>query len=247
MKRNLHTTLARILAPVFVFAVLLALAPNAHAATEKVYGENLVFNGGTMDGILAEGETEKTLNGDWGVSYPVATFGGPTGDSPAKVKNIDGNNVLVLEFSTGGFASFFADLYADDVHLSAGTYRLSMKIKPIGDDFATDNVGYNLYSQYNDIRIWDQGWQNCTELSDGWLLYEVEHDINAASVDSIQMWFNTMGTSALYIDDLSICTVTEREVIPGTSDFSLASCTLALGLATAGVCALTVARKKTEN
>ncbi len=244
---KLHTTLARILSPLFVFALVLTLAPGAHAATEKVYGENLVFNNGTMDGILAEGETEKTLNADWGVSYPVATFGSATADSPAKIKNIDGNNVLVLEPTSGSFASYFADLSANDEQLPAGKYRLRMDLKAVGDGWTTDNIGYNLYNQYTDVRIYDNGWQNCTDLGNGWLRYEVEYDISAGSVDSIQMWFNTMGSHSLYVDNLSICTVTEREVsevIPGTSDLSLVGCALALGLSIAGVCVL--GRKKSE-
>ena len=205
------------LACVMVLAVLCSFvlipAYAAPAETVKVYGENLVHNNGTMDGILAEGETERTLNNDWGVSYPVATFGGPGADSPAKIKNIDGNNVLVLEFSTGGFASFFADLYAQGVNLPAGTYRLSMDLKPMGG-FTTDNVGYNLYNQYNDVRIYDNGWKNCTELENGWLRYEKEFEIGENLVDSIQMWFNTMGSSVLYVDNISFCTVTLQEVEP---------------------------------
>ena len=96
---------------VFLLAALLLVSllapgiPTAKALTEKVYGPNLVANGGSMDNILAEGETERTLNIDWAQSYPVATFGGAGADSPAKVRSVDGNNVLVLEYSTGGFAS----------------------------------------------------------------------------------------------------------------------------------------------
>ena len=205
--------LACLMGLVLLCGIVLMPAQTVHAETVKVYGENLVFNGGTMDGILGENETERTLNGDWGVSYPVATFGGPGADSPAKIKNIDGNNVLVLEYSTGGFASFFADLYADGVTLPEGTYRLSMDLKPLGN-FSTDNVGYNLYNQYMDVRVYDNGWKNCTELENGWLHYEVEFEIAGNLVDSIQMWFNTMGTSVLYVDNLSICTVTQKEVEP---------------------------------
>lgn len=215
VKRN--SLIARVMIPVLVCCVLLMAVPTANADTVKVYGDNLVFNNGTMDGILADGETEKTLNNDWVVSYPVATFGGANADSPAKIKNIDGNNILVLEYSTGGFASYFADLSVNDTWLPAGTYRLSMDLKPIGDSFQTDNVGFNLYSQYNDVRIYDGGWQNCTELENGWFHYEAEYEINENSVDSIQMWFNTMGTSTLYVDNLSICTVTEQEV-PETTE-----------------------------
>lgn len=211
MKTNkLKSLLAGIMALAMLCGMLVLPAPRANAEEIKTYGENLVFNNGTMDGILGESETERTLNGDWGVSYPVATFGGPAGDSPAKVKNIDGNNVLVLEFSTGGFASFFADLSANDTWLPAGTYRLSMDLLPAGE-FNTDNVGYTLYNQYIDVRVYDNGWQNCTELDNGWLRYEREFEIDENSVDSIQMWFNTMGSSTLYIDNLSMCAVTVQK------------------------------------
>ena len=188
--------------------LLLSLCVGAFAAEE---GENLVFNNGTLDGILAEGETEKTLNGDWGVSYPVATFGPGNGDSPAKVKNIDGNNVIVLEKSAGNFASFFADLYADGVTLPAGKYELSFDLKAVGSAFATDNVGFNLYNQYNDIPVYRDGeWKDVTEGADGWMHYSKVLDVyqDTQFVDSIQMWFNTMGKSpeecALYIDNISI-------------------------------------------
>ena len=212
MKNNkLKSLLAGVMALAMLCGMLVLPAPRANAEEIKTYGENLVFNNGTMDGILAEGETERTLNGDWGVSYPVATFGGEGADSPAKVKNIDGNNVLVLEFSTGGFASYFADLYADGVQLPEGTYRLSMDLLPLGEDFQTDNVGFHLYNQYTDVRIYDNGWQNCTELENGWLRYEKEFEIEENLVDSIQMWFNTMGSSTLYIDNLSICAVTVQK------------------------------------
>ncbi len=205
MKRKLYTAIARILAPMFVFAMLLTLMPlPTFAATELVYGENLVHNNGTMDGILAEGETEKTLTSDWLVSYPVATFGNDTGDSPAKIKNIDGNAVLVLEKSSGNFASFFADLSKEhDGPVPEGTYELSIDLKPIGEDFATDNIGFNLYSQYSDVRIYDKGWKDCTELENGWLRYTRTFEINEGGVDSIQMWCNTMGSSTLYVDNLS--------------------------------------------
>ncbi len=206
--------LKRILSGLLALTLLASLGAVA-AFAEEPDAENLVYQNGTLDGILGEGETEKVLTIDWLVSYPVATFGNATADSPAKVKDIDGNAVLVLEHSSGDFASFFADLsQSHDGPVPAGTYELSMDLKPVGDDFTTDNVGYNLYSQYNDIRIWDQGWQNCTELSDGWLLYEVEHDINAASVDSIQMWFNTMGKSTLYVDNLSFKPVADVPSAP---------------------------------
>lgn len=241
-----NSLIARMLIPVLICSIILMAVPAASAATVKVYGDNLIHNNGTMDGILAEGETEKILNNDWGVSYPVATFGGSGGDSPAKIKNVDGNNVLVLEPSEGSFASYFADLYAADVHLPAGTYRLSMDLKPIGDNFTTDNIGYNLYNQYSDVRIWNEGWQNCTELENGWLHYEVEVEINAGSVDSIQMWFNTMNTHTLYVDNLSICTVTEQDVPPTTGDGSSIVLAGVLGMAAvAGLCVLTL--KKREN
>ena len=204
MKNNkLKSLLAGVMALAMLCGLLVLPAPRANAEEIKTYGENLVFNGGTMDGILAEDETERTLNNDWGVSYPVATFGGAGGDSPAKIKNIDGNNVLVLEYTTGGFASYFADLYADGTTLPAGTYELSMDLKPVGD-FATDNVGFHLYNQYTDIRIYDNGWQDCTEMEDGWLHYSKVFEIEEGRVDSIQMWCNTMGSSTLYIDNLSI-------------------------------------------
>ena len=228
--------------------LVLMPAQTAHAETVKDYGQNLVFNGGTMDGILGENETERTLNGDWGVSYPVATFGGPGADSPAKIKNIDGNNVLVLEYSTGGFASFFADLYADGATLPQGTYRLSMDLKPVGQ-FNTDNVGYNLYNQYMDVRIYDNGWKNCTELENGWLHYEVEFEIAANLVDSIQMWFNTMGTSVLYVDNLSFCAVTQKEVeptpdpLPPTGDPMVAVVAIFL-VAVLGMCVLVPKKAK---
>ena len=207
---------------VFLLAALLLVSllapgiPTAKALTEKVYGPNLVANGGSMDNILAEGETERTLNIDWAQSYPVATFGGAGADSPAKVRSVDGNNVLVLEYSTGGFASFFADLYAEGEKLPVGRYELSMDLFPAGTAFATDNVGFNLVGQYSDIRIYDGGWKNCTEKDGGWLHYAAEFDINADSVDSIQLWFNTMSAgpaaSALYLDNLCIRTVTEEEI-----------------------------------
>lgn len=242
----------RVLLPVFLCGILLLAAPAASADTVKVYGDNLVFSNGTMDGILADGETEKTLNGDWGVSYPVATFGGEGADSPAKIRNIDGNNILVLEYSTGNFASFFADLYADGTWLPAGTYRLSMDLKPV-DDFTTDNVGFNLYNQYSDVRIYDSGWKNCTEGEDGWLHYEAEFTINADSVDSIQMWFNTMGTSTLYVDNLSLCAVTEQEVIQPddsnakTADGSRILLAGVVGLsAAAAACTLCLNKKRSE-
>ena len=211
MKNNkLKSLLAGMLALVMLCGMIVLPAPGAHAEEIKTYGDNLVFNNGTMDGILGENETERTLNNDWAASYPVATFGGPNADSPAKIKNIDGNNVLVLEYTTGGFASYFADLYADGTTLPEGTYRLSMDLKPLGD-FATDNVGYTLYNQYTDIRIYDNGWQNCTELENGWLRYEREFEIEEGKVDSIQMWFNTMSSSTLYIDNLSLCAVTVQK------------------------------------
>lgn len=191
----------RFVAMMLCLLMVVSICPKAVKAAEA--SENLVYNNGTMDGILADGETEKTLNIDWGVSYPVATFGNDSGDSPAKIKNIGGNNVLVLEHSSGAFASFFADLYADGTTVPAGTYELSMDLKPVGD-FTTDNVGFNLYNQYNDIRIYDGGWQNCTELDDGWLHYSITVDIAKDSVDSIQMWCNTMGSSVLYVDNLSL-------------------------------------------
>ena len=212
MKINkLKSLVAGVMALAMLCGMLVLPAPRANAEEIKTYGENLVFNNGTMDGILAEGETERTLNNDWVASYPVATFGGASGDSPAKVKNIDGNNVLVLEFSTGGFASYFADLYTDGTQLPEGTYRLSMDLKPLGDDFKTDNVGFTLYNQYTDVRIYDNGWQNCTVLENGWLHYEREFEIEENLVDSIQMWFNTMGSSTLYIDNLSMCAVTVQK------------------------------------
>ena len=190
-----------------IAAVLcLIMAMTVCLFTVSAEDENLVFNNGTMDGILSDATTERILNGDWTVSYPVATFGGSNPDSPGKVKNINGNSVLVLEYSTGTFASFFADLYADGTNVPAGAYELSMDLKPVGDAFATDNIGYNLYGQYQDVRIYDNGWQNCTELEDGWLHYSRVFDINANSVDSIQMWFNTMKIDAdkcaLYVDNL---------------------------------------------
>lgn len=191
----------RFLAAALCLVMLAALCPSFAMAAEV--GENLVANNGTMDGILDEGETEVTLTNDWVISYPVATFGGASGDSPAKVKDIDGNNVLVLEYSTGSFASYFADLYADGTTVPAGTYELSMDLKPVGD-FTTDNVGFNLWNQYSDIRIYDGGWQNCTELEDGWLRYSINLDIEKNLVDSIQMWCNTMGSSVLYVDNLSL-------------------------------------------
>ena len=191
----------RIFAAMLCLLMLVGVCPKTVRTAEV--GENLVYNNGTMDDILADGETEKTLVNDWGVSYPVATFGGEGGDSPAKIKNIDGNNVLVLEYSTGNFASYYADLYADGTTVPAGTYELSMDLKPVGD-FATDNVGFNLYSQYNDIRIYNEGWQNCTEGEDGWLHYSITLNIDKGGVDSIQMWCNTMGSSVLYIDNLSL-------------------------------------------
>ena len=140
MKTNkLRSLLAGIMVMAMLCGMMLIPMPiQANAEEIKVYGENLVFNNGTMDGILAEGETERTLNNDWVVSYPVATFGGAGGDSPAKIKNIDGNNVLVLEYTTGNFASYFADLYADGTTIPAGTYELSMDLKPL-DGFTTDN------------------------------------------------------------------------------------------------------------
>ena len=192
---------SRILAAALCLVMLAALCPTFAMAAEA--GENLVFNNGTMDGILADGETEKTLNSDWGVSYPVATWAPANGDSYAKVQNIDGNNVLVLEFNEGRgtFSDFFADLWADGVHLPAGVYELSMDLKLDGE---TDNIGYNLVNQYNDVRIWDGGWQNCTELEDGWMHYSRVFEIKSNLVDSINLWCNTMGKSTLYIDNLCI-------------------------------------------
>lgn len=192
---------SRILAAALCLVMLAALCPTFAMAAEV--GENLVFNNGTMDGILADGETEKTLNSDWGVSYPVATWAPANGDSYAKVQNIDGNNVLVLEFNEGRgtFSDFFADLWADGVHLPAGVYELSMDLKLDGE---TDNIGYNLVNQYNDVRIWDGGWQNCTELEDGWMHYSRVFEIKSNLVDSINLWCNTMGKSTLYIDNLCI-------------------------------------------
>ena len=252
------TLIARIILPVFLLSILLIGVPAASAKTETVYGDNLVFNNGTMDGILAEGETEKTLNIDWGVSYPVATFGGPGADSPAKVKNIDGNNVLVLEFTTGGFASFFADLTYAHEHVPAGKYELSFDLKAVGTNFSTDNIGFNLYNQYNDVRVWLDGWQDCTEGANGWMHYTKVVDIadGAQFVDSIQMWFNTMGKNpsecALYIDNLCLRTVTEQEVPDEpakTGDGAmLAAAMTACVLSVAGVvyCGVSL-RKKEEN
>ncbi len=192
----------RILSVALCLALLAGLGTVAVFAEES--GENLVFNNGTMDGILAEGETEKVLTIDWLQSYPVATFGSDTADSPAKVKDIDGNAVLVLEPSSGNFASYFADLsQLHDGMVPAGTYELSMDLKPVGDGWATDNIGYNLYGQYTDIRIYDNGWKDCTELADGWLRYTKIFEISENGVDSIQMWFNTMGEHTLYVDNLS--------------------------------------------
>lgn len=192
----------RLLAAVICIMMLIT-APVVNVSADE---ENLVFNNGTMDGILSGGSTERVLNGDWTVSYPVATFGGSNPDSPGKVKNIDGNNVVVLEHSTGTFASFFADLYANGTNVPAGEYELSMDLKPVGEAFTTDNIGYNLYGQYQDIRIYDNGWKDCTELEDGWLHYSRVFTVNKNSVDSIQMWFNTMNTDAdkcaLYVDNL---------------------------------------------
>ncbi len=189
-----------------ILALICTLLSSAVFAAEE--GENLVFNGGSLDGILSGSETERTLNGDWTQSYPVATFGGNiNGDSPAKVRSVDGNAVLVLEYSGGAFASFFADLYADDQWLPEGRYELSMDLKPVGTSFRTDNIGFNLYNQYQDIRIYDGGWKDCTEQADGWYHYSRVFELNKNSVDSIQMWFNTMSAdpaeSALYIDNLS--------------------------------------------
>lgn len=216
----------RILAAVLCLTMMAALFCPAAYAVEV--GDNLVYNDGTMDGILSDGKEERTLNNDWVVSYPVATFGGDAGDSPAKVRNVDGNNVLVLEYTTGGFASFFADLYEDGTQVPAGEYELSMDLKPVGDGFATDNIGFNLYGQYSDIRIYNEGWQNCTEADDGWLHYSCTFQVEKDSVDSIQMWFNTMGTDpaqcALYIDNLSFTLVTaepEREEL--TSEYTVDS------------------------
>ncbi len=242
MKQRMHSIIALALVPMLALACLLT-APKAEALTQKVYGDNLVFNNGTMDGILAEGETEKTLDADWGHSYPVATFGNANADSPAKIRNIDGNNVLVLEYSTGGFASFFADLDAKNEQLAEGKYRLSMDLQPQGD-FTTDNVGFNLYNQYADVRIYDNGWKNCTELENGWLHYEAEFDISAGKVDSIQMWFNTMGTSALYVDNLSICAVTENAGPSNTGDMGLLVSAVALCLSGTCACGMILGRKK---
>ncbi len=193
----------RILACLLCLSMVASLCVAAVNAQEETARENLIFQNGTLDGILTEGETEKTLNADWTVSYPVATFGNDSGDSPAKIQNLDGNSVLVLEYSTGNFASFFADLSVDHTNVPEGTYELSMDLKPVGEDFTTDNVGFNLYNQYRDVRIYDNGWKNCTELEDGWLHYARTFEISKNSVDSIQMWFNTMGTSTLYVDNLS--------------------------------------------
>lgn len=202
-----------------ILSALLGLTMLVTTCSTMVFADNaagnLVAGGGTFDNILTDGEQERTLNGDWGVSYPVATFGGEGADSPAKVRNVDGNNVLVLEYSTGNFASYFADLYADGVHLPAGEYELSMDLKPVGDGFGTDNVGFNLYNQYTDIRVYERGWKDCTELADGWLHYSRTFQIAEGSVDSIQMWFNTMGLDpslcALYIDNLSIAPAAASE------------------------------------
>ncbi len=248
------TLIARLILPMFLLSILLIGAPSASAKTVTVYGENLVFNNGTLDGILAEGETEKTLNGDWGVSYPVATFGGPNGDSPAKVKNIDGNNVLVLEYSAGSgtFASFFADLSHAYEHLPAGKYELSLDLKAVGTNFSTDNIGYNLYNQYTDVRVWLDGWQNVTEGNDGWMHYTnvLEITDDAQFVDSIQMWFNTLGKDpaecALYIDNICIRTVSEEEVpdeLPKTGDGFLMAAIAGCALSIAGVVTM---RKKEE-
>ena len=247
------TLIARIILPMFLLSILLIGTPAASAETITVYGENLVFNNGTLDGILAEGETERTLNGDWGVSYPVATFGGVGGDSPAKVKNIDGNNVVVLEFTTGGFASFFADLSHAHEHLPAGKYELSLDLKAVGTNFSTDNIGYNLYNQYSDVRIWLDGWQNVTEGNDGWMHYTnvVEIKDDAQFVDSIQMWFNTMAKNpeecALYIDNICIRTVTEEEAPeepPKTGDVFLLTAIASCAMSVVGMVSL---RKKEEN
>lgn len=207
MKKILSVSLCALL--------LLSLCTGVFAEEKS---ENLVYNNGTMDGILSDGETEKTLVNDWVVSYPVATFGGTGGDSPAKVKNIDGNNVLVLEYSagSGNFASYYADLYADGTLLPAGKYELSFDLKAVGTNFATDNVGFNLYNQYSDIPVYRDGvWKDVTEGNDGWMHYSQVLEVyqDTQFVDSIQMWFNTMGKDpaecALYIDNISICKLPE--------------------------------------
>lgn len=210
-KSAMKILITRLLIPVYVLGLFVGVMPTAKAETVKEYGDNLVYNNGTMDGILYIGESERTLNSNWGASYPVATYGGPTGDSPAKVKDIDGNAVIALEPSSGSFASFFADLYAEGEKLPAGTYRLSVDILPVGESFSTDNVGFNLYNQYSNVLIYENGWKNCVQLGDGWLHYEQDFQIYANSVDSIQFWFNTMGTSTLYVDNLSICEVLAQE------------------------------------
>lgn len=252
MTHSLRTALVCMALLLFVSGTVL-LAPAAHAENTLTPGVNLVFNNGTMDGILADGETERTLNGDWGVSYPVATFGSATADSPAVIRKIDGNAVLVLEHSSGNFASFFADLWADGTNLPAGKYELSMDIKAVGTAFSTDNVGFNLYNQYTDVRIYDNGWQNCTEGTDGWMHYSRVFELNEGTVDSIQMWFNTMGTdSTLYIDNLSFCVYNENPAPDDNNPISgdasgivalSAACVLSLGT----VCVLVPFGKKHEN
>ena len=203
--------IAQLLIPVYVIGLLVSVIPAAKAETRKEYGPNLVYNNGTLDGILGAGEEERVLNGDWGITYPVATFGGVAGDSPAKVKTIDGNAVIALEHSTGNFASFFADLYADGEKLPAGIYTLSMDLLPVGEGFTTDNVGFNLHNQHANVMIYEDGWKNCTIDDNGWLHYTAQFEIDADCVDSIQFWFNTMGTSSLYVDNLCICIVKNQE------------------------------------
>ena len=176
-----------------------------HAAEDA---EKNYFPSEGFENMLEEGETEYVF-GDTQRN----SIGSLAVDSPAKAKkDADGN--IYVELASNGtlpFASFFAMMRLD----TAGDYKVSVDFYKEAEWTDTDNLGFRFYGTGFDSKGWATAineaavgeWVTLTEV------YTVAAD-KVAAVDSFQMWFNTMSSDVLRVDNVSITLVPEEADAP---------------------------------
>lgn len=138
-------------------------------------------------------------------------------DSPAKAKKDADDNVYVELASNGTlpFASFFAMMRLD----TAGDYNVSVDFYKEAEWTDTDNLGFRFYGAGFDSKGWAVA-INEAEVGE-WVTLSEVYTVTAdkvASVDSFQMWFNTMNSNVLRVDNVSITLIPEEADAPSVEN-----------------------------
>lgn len=155
-----------------------------------------------FENMLEEGEESFALS-----EVQRNSVGSLSVDSHATVKKEESGNIyleLTQSEAEKPFSSFFAMMTVP----SAGDYTVSVDFYKEAGWTDTDNLGFRFYSSSQacaDSEPWKDAINEAEE--ETWVTLTQTYSVSAASqpgVDSFQMWFNTMGTNVLRVDNVKV-------------------------------------------